>query len=619
MRSEDDDIREEEAGCESTEDFQQELIRVIGHVTGPEYYSKALMEEHKELRVRRGQFPVFLPSEPLTSGITLDDYQMTDIVDEEYHMLFHHFFITNCIVMITSKNEYMVRIQQRDQKLWVSMGLNHLKKILDRCACYVDINGKKKKRKYSDYLDEPEIFKRIAKFTGRDFMRSEQDPTCFPAWHGHRYPEVPEVDEEIIGPFLDHTLNVICNGDRELYAVEMAKNAWIFQNPIEHMGWATVLVGPQGTGKSLYCNILCNLWGELYSNPNVKVKHVTDDKAYKIVHYRKLIVCNELPNCASKEGKSTDWEILKSRITDKTLKMRSMYHDFEELQERNVSNYIFCTNNLDSVSMSHDDRRYFVLEVSDAKRGDAEYFDTLFRLSEDDLFLQHLLTYLLHYDTSKLNVHLPPLTETKREMIESNEPYSLQFIKVKRNWRIGKTDDIFVRFRECVWMPYLKWLEDELGVDSSRYAGKDNKFTHQLVIDKWLEKKLRTKPCQVRPGPRLLKFWEEEQKELVKQREEDNPLFSDRDVEEEVPCDPTWFGVKPIPDEPKKEKKEEEEVKKKPEPEPEPKEKPEPAKEEEPPKKRGPGRPKGSKNKPKVEVEQVLALLQSTGRGKKSK
>jgi hypothetical protein len=433
-------------------------------------------------------------------------------------------------------------------------------------------------------------------------MVSRENPDCFPAWHGHKYTEVEQVNTELIQPFLDHVLNVICNGDRELYEVEMKKNAWIFQNPLHHMGWATVLVGSQGTGKSLYCNILCNLWGDLYSNPNVKVKHVTDDKAYKIVHYRKLIVCNELPKFGSKEGQSTDWEILKSRITDKTLKMRSMYHDFEELQERNVSNYMFCTNNLDSVLISHDDRRYFVLEVSEDKKGDQEYFSLLFDLSESDEFLQHLLTYLLHYDVSGLNVHVPPLTETKKEIIESQEPYSLQFIKLKENWRKGCEDDSqFVSFKSRIWHPYLRWLEDDMGLDSSRYGGRDNKFTAQLVAAKWLEKR-KGNPLACRPGVRLIKFWQEAEKVVAEEEEEEpekveptpekvEPVKKKR-VEIYIPpekVEPAPEKVEPTPE------KVEARADESPNPAPSPK--------------RGRVRPKGSKNKPKLSVEDLLKVL----------
>jgi hypothetical protein len=440
--------------------FQENIIRLMGHVTGPDYYHRAVTEHRSEFDKQKGFVPL-LPSEPLTSGITLDDYERAEIVPGTNPMTFHHFFITNFCVMICHKNEYMVRVTQGREKVWVSMEMAQLRKILCKHSTYIPckfLSGKYRIMSYSEYLDEPIISQRIKKFLGRDFMASPQDPHCFPAWQGHRYPEVAKVDEELIRPFLEHVKNVICGGDEKLYEVEMKKNAWMFQNPIQHMGWATVLVGAQGTGKTLYSNILCNLWGDLYSNPNVKVKHVTDDKAYNIIHYRKLIVCNELPSCHSKSGREADWDVLKSRITDNTVKMRGLYHDFDDFQERNVTNYMFCTNNLDSIYITHDDRRFFVLAVSDEKREDPEYFVRLFGLSEDEKFLRHLLTYLLRYDTSGLNIHLPPVTFAKEQMIEENEPYPLQFVKVKANWKFGgKREDQFVRFRDCLWRPYLQW------------------------------------------------------------------------------------------------------------------------------------------------------------------
>jgi hypothetical protein len=35
------------------------------------------------------------------------------------------------------------------------------------------------------------------------------------------------------------------------------------------MGWATVLVGEQGTGKGMYTDVLCKLWGDEWVQQNI--------------------------------------------------------------------------------------------------------------------------------------------------------------------------------------------------------------------------------------------------------------------------------------------------------------------------------------------------------------
>jgi hypothetical protein len=163
-------------------------------------------------------------------------------------------------------------------------------------------------------------------------------------------------------------------------------------------------------------------------------------------------------------------------------------------------------------------------------------------------------------------------------MIESQEPYSLQFIKLKDNWRRGCEDDSqFVSFKSRIWHPYLRWLEDDMGLDSSRYGGRDNQFTAQLVAAKWLEKR-KGNPLACRPGVRLIKFWQEAEKVVVSEEEEEP---------EKVETPPEKVEAPP--------EKVEERADESPDPAPTPK--------------RGRGRPKGSKNKPKLSVEDLLKVL----------
>jgi hypothetical protein len=201
-----------------------------------------------------------------------------------------------------------------------------------------------------------------------------------------------------------------------------------------------------------------------------------------------------------------------------------MYRDFDiHHQERNVTNYMFCTNNLDSVPMNQDDRRFFVLQVSDAQAKNVSYFKQLFELSQNPRFLKHLLSYLLDYPCFGFDTHVPPMTDAKREMIEATEDYSVQYIKLRR-WRRGITDDFeWVPF-QGIWQDYLQWLREEVG--DTKAAGAPNRFTAPLVLGKWIEKKQNKrghdeKPVKIRPGANLKQLWwkleREEKEEEVKE------------------------------------------------------------------------------------------------------
>jgi hypothetical protein len=96
---------------------------------------------------------------------------------------------------------------------------------------------------------------------------------------------------------------------------------------------------------------------------------------------------------------------------------------------RKVSNYIFVTNHQDSIKLEEGDRRYFVLETSDQRVGDHEYYSGLFESFQHPEFYSTLLSYFLRMDTTTLNVHMPLETEAKKEMMETSQSYAEAFIR----------------------------------------------------------------------------------------------------------------------------------------------------------------------------------------------
>jgi hypothetical protein len=65
------------------------------------------------------------------------------------------------------------------------------------------------------------------------------------------------------------------------------------------------------------------------------------------------------------------------------------------------------------------DRRYFVLEVSDAEVGNMKYFSELCATFTDEM-KTHLLNFYLRFDTTGFNVHEPaPESDLKAEIMES--------------------------------------------------------------------------------------------------------------------------------------------------------------------------------------------------------
>jgi hypothetical protein len=156
--------------------------------------------------------------------------------------------------------------------------------------------------------------------------------------------------------------------------------------------------------------------------------------------------------------------------------------------------------------MEAQDRRYFPLEVSSERRQDTDYFGWLVGKFTPE-FYSHLLTYLLRMDVSTLNVEIPPMTELKREMIDTTRSLQETFIRLRNEWCDSEKnrEDIQVPFK-TVWEKFLKWMDDQ-GLDSSKQAGSYNGFYAKVrhLVEKW-------KSCDImyRPNEKLYKILREE-------------------------------------------------------------------------------------------------------------
>jgi hypothetical protein len=198
---------------------------------------------------------------PPSESVTLHDYLTSlECVNEPLTLsqaiIFHHFFITSCVVIVTSQQGYMVKTQKGT---WTPYSAKALCKIIDRFVMPVIGKNKVNEMKFSHFLTERhEISQCLKKYEKVDFTNQASN-RVFPTFQGFPHKQLQTIDLELIQPFLDHVKNIICDGDEKLYEIEMMKNAWIFQNPQQHMNWATVLVGQQGTGKNFYTNVLCQL------------------------------------------------------------------------------------------------------------------------------------------------------------------------------------------------------------------------------------------------------------------------------------------------------------------------------------------------------------------------
>lgn len=228
--------------------------------------------------------------------------------------------------------------------------------------------------------------------------KQEANQDSFNLWNG--FAVEPKKGE--VSPYLDFVREIVCAGDDRLYRWVMAWQAHVIQDPANKPGTALILRGEQGIGKSFFASCIGGILG---------------DKTYMEVHEPELLIGRfnghfkgKLLICAD-EGSYADNKTagkLKSMVTGEKLSIEEKYHTPFAMD--NYLRFIITGNHSKLIEASRDERRYCILDVSPARKGDTDYWDALHKW-RDDGGLAALHHYLagLHID----DVDLRTVPKTK--------------------------------------------------------------------------------------------------------------------------------------------------------------------------------------------------------------
>lgn len=171
----------------------------------------------------------------------------------------------------------------------------------------------------------------------------------------------------------DHIYNNVCLSNDDYYDYLMSYFAHIVQCPWELPGVAIVIQGQKGTGKSkLLDDIFVNHIFKGYALKTSRIESILGN-FNEAIRGKTICVLEEAFWGGDKSKESS----LKDMITSNTQEYRVKYQGSEQ-----IKNYmrIVCTSNEEFVvPATHDERRFFVLEVSDRRRKDFAYFAELDR------------------------------------------------------------------------------------------------------------------------------------------------------------------------------------------------------------------------------------------------
>lgn len=220
------------------------------------------------------------------------------------------------------------------------------------------------------------------------------DEGFYNLWKGFNEQPVPGITKK----YWTHVHDIICNGNKEAYEYVRKWLAKVFQHPNE-VHTALVLCGSQGVGKDTFVRPLGALLGTHYAPLNNIHQLVGNFNGH--LKHAVLIHANE----SFWGGLKKEVGVLKSMITESLRFIESKGKD--QIVIKSCWHIIFSSNEDWAIYMDFDDRRFFVLKVSEKQKGNQLYFKEL----NDELERgghAALLHDLLHEDITNFNPRIIP-------------------------------------------------------------------------------------------------------------------------------------------------------------------------------------------------------------------
>ena len=196
-------------------------------------------------------------------------------------------------------------------------------------------------------------------------------------------------------------LNVICDGDESSYNYLINYIAHALQKPEEKPGVMIILLGGQGIGKGTFGRLMQKIWTSTYLQVS-NIDAITGN--FNGALERSFIVFMDEALFAG-DRKSSD--ALKSLVTEPLILLNEKHQPAR--QAKSYHRFIAATNATHLKHTDNDDRRDFVLQVSDRHKDDHHYWNELdYEMNHGGI--EAFMHDLLERDLSSFNVRAKPST-----------------------------------------------------------------------------------------------------------------------------------------------------------------------------------------------------------------
>lgn len=235
-------------------------------------------------------------------------------------------------------------------------------------------------------------------FEGLEFNPAKTTPGFLNLWVG------PCIEPKagawpLIQAFL---LEVICAGNQKHYAYLLAYIAHALQRPWEKPGITIILMGGQGIGKGTLGRIFRAIWQATYLHI-YKTASVTG--SFNADLERSFIVFLDEALFAGDRASS---DALKSLITEEIIHINEKHQPSRQI--KSYHRFVIATNAEHVKHTDRDDRRDFVLKVSEVHKGKSDYWQAL-EAEMQASGIAAMVHALLIMDLSGFNVRTKPETQ----------------------------------------------------------------------------------------------------------------------------------------------------------------------------------------------------------------
>jgi hypothetical protein len=258
----------------------------------------------------------------------------------------------------------------------------------------------------------------------------------------------------------DHVRKVICADDNTHFQYLMSWAAHMFQYPTVPGEVVPVLRGLKGAGKGIFASALVQAWGS-------HGMHIRDAKHLVGTFNAHLRDCVFLfADEAFFAGDRQHEGALKGLVTERLLPIEPKFRDLT--MAINMLHIMMASNADWVVPASHDERRFFVLDVTDNRIGDRAYFSAIAKQMASG-GLAAMIWDFMHADLAGFEVRNVPdskgLADQKKHSMDSLDRWWLSVLDRGVIWRSKHGLAEFGRWHEfasteLLSRSYLQWCAE---------------------------------------------------------------------------------------------------------------------------------------------------------------